>query len=610
MDDRRTQNRLPVPRVLVKISTPERMRVAYLKDLSEGGVFIRTDKPLALERIVDVDLLAPGRVEPLRLRGRIVRVQNDEPSKLANLQGMGVKFIELSPQQDSALKSLVAEYQNKPEAQQETEVAPIDTIALKQSLETVEVLRAQLAERELELKSEHDRRQELSVRVLALTKELEGIKARGGDGGGVALEALKVELAAARAELGELKARLSQAERNAEQYRQEIAALEQGDAATRRLAEQLAQQKAKQDGELKKLREEIVRHAKVVEQERGSATARASESSRQLESERTRIRELESKGEELAATNSSLTARVAELEDMLEQAKKHVSNVGQTVTDLTATRTRITTLEQALNQEKETSERLRGRERELRGLVSALSAKGDDHVVIDDDGGAPEVSEPALPLEQALPPVPDEVPTALASDPVGLDPWAPSATLVMMAMPPMPLAAAAKEEPKAPFEVPPSPGVAAPAAPAEPAPVGVTSEQLFADLDEAVPAVPAPRPSPESTDIDLDVDVDEPVDVNMDTDWSAAVPPAPTPIPAGPGPEAFLERLRSNDKLVRHATFFDYSASNLEEQNIIGSLMGADRFEDLKVLSRGACTPEQLETFLLRFHQLGLISFN
>src|SRR5258706_1490654 len=108
--DRRAVTRFPVPRVLVKISPPERMRVAYLKDLSEGGVFIRTDKPLALERIVDVDLLAPGRVEPIRLRGRITRVQNDEASRLANLQGMGVKFIEMTPQSDAALKALVLEY--------------------------------------------------------------------------------------------------------------------------------------------------------------------------------------------------------------------------------------------------------------------------------------------------------------------------------------------------------------------------------------------------------------------------------------------------------------------------------------------------------------------
>src|SRR5690348_4001779 len=135
--DRRVVNRLPVPRVLVKISTPERMRVAYLKDLSEGGVFIRTDKPLALERVVDVDLLTPGRAEPLRLRGRIVRVQNDEASRVANLQGMGVKFIELTLQQDAALKAMVAEYSTVAAAAPPPSAVPDgETVALRQALET------------------------------------------------------------------------------------------------------------------------------------------------------------------------------------------------------------------------------------------------------------------------------------------------------------------------------------------------------------------------------------------------------------------------------------------------------------------------------------------
>src|SRR3954466_16080584 len=101
MDDRRTQNRLPVPRVLVKISTPERMRVAYLKDLSEGGVFIRTEKPLAIDRVVEIDLLAPGKSEPLRIGGKVSRVQND---------GMAVTFVEMNEEQSSALNALVAEY--------------------------------------------------------------------------------------------------------------------------------------------------------------------------------------------------------------------------------------------------------------------------------------------------------------------------------------------------------------------------------------------------------------------------------------------------------------------------------------------------------------------
>src|SRR5436190_1871271 len=173
MEDRRAINRLPVPRVLVKISTPERMRVAYLKDLSEGGVFIRTDKPLQLERVVDVDLLAPGRVDPIRLRGRITRVQNDEASKVANLQGMGVKFIELTPQADAALKSLVQEYAHAPVPQPVSQVPDANTVALKQAIENADVLRTTLIERDEELQKEQARREELSARILQLTEELE-----------------------------------------------------------------------------------------------------------------------------------------------------------------------------------------------------------------------------------------------------------------------------------------------------------------------------------------------------------------------------------------------------------------------------------------------------
>jgi type IV pilus assembly protein PilZ len=612
MDDRRTQNRLPVPRVLVKISTPERMRVAYLKDLSEGGVFIRTDKPLALERVVDVDLLAPGRSEPLRLRGRIVRVQNDEASRVANLQGMGVRFIELTPQQDQALKALVAEFQPRPGAAPATSTPDTGTVALKQALETAEVLRAQLLEREAELKAEHDRRQDLSVRVLTLTKELEGVRARGGGGEGVALEALKVELTASRAELGELKARLAQAEGSVEAYRQEIATLEEDDASTRRLAEALAQQKSKQDAELKRLREDIQHHSHLAEQERGSANARASETGRLLEVERARTRDLEGRVEELSATNSNLATRVTELEGTLDQAKKHVAGMGQTVGELTAGRTRIGTLEQALADEKQKNERLRSRERELRALVAAISAKGGDDVVVMDDGGGagPELLSPPSVAPVSAPPA-AQVQAAVA----GVDPWQPGSTMVMMTMPPL---QQIEEEPTSSATSPLVPSVAPVVSaaqsdpPAEPEPY--PDPPLSTPLDEGLnfPEVNLTAATTEQTiseEVPLDVEVDdagmESID-GMATDWGGqaiAVPPTADQ-------EQFLTRLRSNDKLVRKAAFFDYSATDPEEQNIIGSLMGADRFEDLKVLSRGGTTPEHLESFLLRFHQLGLIGFS
>lgn len=629
MEDRRAINRLPVPRVLVKISTPERMRVAYLKDLSEGGVFIRTDKPLQLERIVDVDLLAPGRVEPIRLRGRITRVQNDEASKIANLQGMGVKFIELTPQAEAALKGLVNEYltQTRPAVPVPSEVPDGNTVALKQALETAEVLRQTLEAREAELHAEHQRRQELSARVLTLTEELEGVRTRGSDGQSVALEALKVELSAARAELGELKARLQQAEGNAENYRQEIAVLEEDDASTRRLAETLAQQKQKLELELKKTRDELANHASQVEAERSSGLARSAETARLLESERARRMEVERKLEELAANHTSLQSRAKEIEPMLEQARKHVSGLGQAVSDLTAARARVDTLEKALSEEKAKSARLSNRERELRQLVAAISAKGDDVVVMDD--GNQQTVETGLPTQEEAPPaeppppppVPSqaeaigdaigdvlgesEVPMPLGDDSFALGHDVPAGgTLIMARMPALPAAE------------PPPPPVPQPADPFSDAyKPGQTLVMMTMPEDE--PTVPgmaaaAPPPPPEASspsaehEIEaLPVDVDA-VDVDVDTDWGGqaiAVAPAAAE-------QAFLDRLRANDKLVRRPSFFEYAAADSEEEHVIGSLMGGDRYEDLKVLARGQCTPEQLESHLLKFHQLGLIGFD
>ncbi|MBK7860692.1 MAG: PilZ domain-containing protein [Archangiaceae bacterium] len=603
----------------MKISTPERMRVAYLKDLSEGGVFIRTDKPLQLERVVDVDLLAPGRVDPIRLRGRITRVQNDEASRLANLQGMGVKFIELTAQADAALKGLVQEYaQARPAVPVASQVPDSQTVALKQALETSEVLRTTLAQRESELQQEHDRRQELSVRVLALTQELEGVKTRGSDGQTIALDALKVELTAARSELSELKERLKQAEASAEGYRQELAVLEEDDASTRRLAETLAQAKQKLEVELKRSRDELSQHVSAIEAERSSGNARSAETTRLLETERGKRTELEGRLEELAAQNESLKTRILEMEPMLDQARQHVNGLSQAVTEAGAARARIDTLEKALSEEKQRSARLQNRERELRQLVAAISAKGDDVVVMDDglqqtveSSGPPVDDVPPMPL----PPIPSQA--SAIQDAIGDVLGKPSAaaevfdepsghTQIMMRMPAMPQSPA----PLDPFMDEHKPGQTL---------VMMTmpedeTSMAGLELDPPLPSeAPAPAAAPEpaaavgagSNDIDsLPVEVDS-LDVDM-ADWGGqaiAVGPAP-------GQQQFLERLRQNDKLVRRPTFFEYAAADKDEEQVIGSLMGGDRLEDLKVLSRGQCTPEQLESHLLKFHQLGLIGFD
>ena len=64
----------------------------YTKNISRGGSFIGTERPLEIgtEFIFALDL--PTRNEPLRLRGKVMwTTQPDEASK-ANPAGMGIEF--------------------------------------------------------------------------------------------------------------------------------------------------------------------------------------------------------------------------------------------------------------------------------------------------------------------------------------------------------------------------------------------------------------------------------------------------------------------------------------------------------------------------------------
>ncbi|MBI5545024.1 MAG: PilZ domain-containing protein, partial [Deltaproteobacteria bacterium] len=110
MDDKRQHTRVKDPTVVVKIATVDKFRSYYLSDLSAGGVFIRSEKLLAMNTEMDVKLIAPGLTEPLLLHGRIVRLETDEAARKANRVGMGVKFENLAPASAERLASLVVEH--------------------------------------------------------------------------------------------------------------------------------------------------------------------------------------------------------------------------------------------------------------------------------------------------------------------------------------------------------------------------------------------------------------------------------------------------------------------------------------------------------------------
>jgi type IV pilus assembly protein PilZ len=74
----------------------------YTKNISKGGTFIRTAKPLAVGTRFHFKLVVPSRAEPFELLGEVLwaRADGDDP-------GMGIRFVYSSEVQRAEFESLV-----------------------------------------------------------------------------------------------------------------------------------------------------------------------------------------------------------------------------------------------------------------------------------------------------------------------------------------------------------------------------------------------------------------------------------------------------------------------------------------------------------------------
>lgn len=95
--DRRQHARHKTYRVEVRLATPDAFRASYLRDVSSGGIFVRSLRPLPQHTRVVVQLSVAERL--VTLPGSVVRV---EP------KGFGVRFDPLSGEQQAAVDALVS----------------------------------------------------------------------------------------------------------------------------------------------------------------------------------------------------------------------------------------------------------------------------------------------------------------------------------------------------------------------------------------------------------------------------------------------------------------------------------------------------------------------
>lgn len=81
----------------------------YTKNISKGGTFIKTDRPLKVGTEFVFRLVIPKLQEPFQLKGRVAWVNTDGESQRPEVdeKGMGIRFIYDDDQQRSVFEGIV-----------------------------------------------------------------------------------------------------------------------------------------------------------------------------------------------------------------------------------------------------------------------------------------------------------------------------------------------------------------------------------------------------------------------------------------------------------------------------------------------------------------------
>ena len=90
-DDRRYGLRAPIE-LKVEYKRLNTFFADYTRNISRGGTFIGTEKPLPVGTEFVFALGVPNMAEPLRLRGKVIWTTDAENATKANPAGMGIEF--------------------------------------------------------------------------------------------------------------------------------------------------------------------------------------------------------------------------------------------------------------------------------------------------------------------------------------------------------------------------------------------------------------------------------------------------------------------------------------------------------------------------------------
>jgi type IV pilus assembly protein PilZ len=105
--DQRRSARAPLE-IRVDYSTVDALFCDFTSNINEGGLFIETSDPCPVDTVVKLQFRLPGIENPVRTRGRVVWVGQDEPS------GMGIEFEDLDAAARARINHAVRCLRNDP----------------------------------------------------------------------------------------------------------------------------------------------------------------------------------------------------------------------------------------------------------------------------------------------------------------------------------------------------------------------------------------------------------------------------------------------------------------------------------------------------------------
>ncbi|MEZ4705134.1 MAG: PilZ domain-containing protein [Bdellovibrionota bacterium] len=101
------------PRIEAKIKvafkTKEELRLEYTRNISAGGIFLKTDKLLDPNSEIELTLDLPEQEGEVKIKGKVTRVMSMshpvDPERM--VYGVGVRFMDLTPELNEKIEKCI-----------------------------------------------------------------------------------------------------------------------------------------------------------------------------------------------------------------------------------------------------------------------------------------------------------------------------------------------------------------------------------------------------------------------------------------------------------------------------------------------------------------------